>query len=283
MVSYTNAVLLFCLFWQGGSAILAQDIEIEPLEEALWEGRLVIHVTGPLHSQTLGNKLDERGSPVGFIKEKGKMKLDYKVEFRFMVNALGEHTMSARERFEGEKVLDREYWYMFDEEYHVKKTRVSTKRRVRVSENSEYTYLFDVENTYNDTNFEIGNFRVQPTGRMDKKGVIKVIGELNPTFKGEGKAVFTNQRQPAGDYSVKTSEANAVTYYELPLSFEVVIPHKTDEVSTPVQVKVQPTVPFYFPDAPEKAPDIFKHTVEATGTVTLKPLFETGRKKRKRK
>ena len=283
MIFFKKITIPLFLIWLAGGAILAQDLEVEPLEEALWEGVLTINVEGPLHSQALSNKLNENGVPVGFTKEKGKMKLSYQLEFRFQVNALGEYTMAVREGFTGEKVLNREFWYMFDEEHVVKKTRVSTRRRVRVSENSEYIYTFNHAKTYTDANFDIGNFRVQPTGRMDKKGVIKVIGEISSQFQGEGTARFVKQRQPASkEYGIQKSDAKAITQYKLPLTFEASIPHKTDTVSVPVQVQITVPVPFYFPDNPEKEPDIFKHTVTASGTVTLKPLFQSGKKKKKK-
>ena len=171
--------------------------------------------------------------------------------------------------------MSREFWYKFNEEIKVKRTSVTTHQMVKVVENTDKSFAFEGNEVYSDTNFELGSFRIQPTGRMDRKGQIRVIGNLKATMNGTGKVLYSKERQPPSDNYARTlSEAEARTTFTLPIQFEVTIQHRTKPVQGSVTVKPTIDNPFRFEDQKEGEKVIFTHSVKASGSYKLTPLFQ---------
>jgi hypothetical protein len=283
MIPRKVLLLSLAALWLTGPAILAQEhthsalLEVAPLDDALWQGVLTLRLEGPLHGQHLENRHNDAGVPVGFIKEKSRMRFSYFMEIRFMVNPLGEYTMAGRSLVDGETDLSKEYWYQFEEEHQVEETSVKTRRMVRVSERSNYTYRYEGENTFDQDNFAFGTLRMQPSGRMDRRGKLRIVGTLDPVLTAEGKEIMTKERQPATEeWGVKESVTEIKRELPIQIEFTVELELRKKPVTGPVQITFDMSNPLIFPGA-DRGPSVYRNEVKATGNLSLTPLFGKGR------
>ena len=262
-----------------GTVILAQGqtdmalAETAPLADALWQGLLTLRLEGPLHGQHLENRMSDTGVPVGFLKEKAKMRMAVVLEMRFLVNALGEFTLSGRYREDGETVLDKEYWYQFEEEHQTEETRVISQRMVRVSEQTRYLYRYEKDDTFDHESLDFGTLRMQPSGRLDKRGQLRVVGSFEPVLVGKGSQTVIKERQPPSeDWNRKESVAEIRRELPVSIAFTGELELRKKPVSGPVQVTFEMGNPLTMPGA-ERGPSVFRNEVKASGNLSLTPLF----------
>ena len=267
--------LLFLFLVGESDPTLKQQSELRPLEGALWEGLITIKIEGPLYSQFLTNKTLDNGKPVGFIKEKGEMSLDFTLEIRFLVNPLGEYTLVAVESFKGRQTDHYELRYSFREEKIVEKTRIKIDRVVQVSEAQETDVRFERESSYHDGNFDFGSFRLFPSGRMDRKGELRVMGNLTIPYQGSGTHTFVKERQPPSEEDDQVRKAKKIEReFVLPLRFDFEISHRKKEVTGFVKVEVPVENPFGRMDEKTGSKSIFTNSSNVTGSYRLTPLFD---------
>ena len=254
--------------------LMAANQGIDPLEGALWKGILTIHVDGKLFSQFLANRYTEdKRIPNGFIKEKGEMDLNFDLEIQFLINPLGEFTLWAKEDFRGKQHVDYEFRKMFDEEKLVKKTRVKILQKVQESTAVTTDVAFHREGVYNSESFDYGTFRLMPSGRMDRKGVIRVLGEFRIMFEGTGEQVDIRERQPLAQDEENTKTVSQITKkFELPLQLEFEIAHRRKTVEGTMSVAAPIDNPFPREDDQSGVKAIFTHQVNTVGTYRLEPL-----------
>ena len=267
-----------CLFWvlvgtwMGPVAAMSQT---DPrLEGALWRGVLNIQVSGHLFSQYLENQT-EGAVLTGFVKEKGDMRLNFTLEIEFLVNPLGEYVLVAKEDINGKQLIHHEYWHRFFEEKIVKKTRIKTQQQVQVSELSETDIQFERNRTYEQHQFNFGSFQLFPSGRMDKKGILQVKGELQIPIKGTGKVTLKKERRPPSEeYARLRKVTKAQRLFVLPLAFDFNINHRKKRVQGSFAVDMPLDNPFSQKDRKEKA--LFTNSLKVVGTYSLVPLFGKG-------
>ena len=263
------AISVLCL---GTSS--AQDQALEPLEGALWEGVLRIEVKGPLFSQYLQNVLKNNRLIVGFIKEKGNMDVDFVLEIRFQINSLGETTLLATEDFNGQYMVNREMRNTFKEEIYMKSTRTNFVQKVQSSQTTITKIQFDSQNSYDTEAFQFGSFRFFPSGRMDRRGEIRISGDLEMPFVGKGTVDVTRERQPPSkDDPPSATRAEIVKTILMPLQFDFKIPHRKEVVSGQFNVKTPAKDPFPLQEGDNARLKRSRNQLKAKGSYTLTPLF----------
>jgi len=222
---------------------------------------------------------------IGFVKEKGEFKIDYSLTVRFLLNALGEFSLVAIEDFGGDYMVRKETRHTFSEEKVINE-KVHRKQRfmqkVQVSETTTTKIRFEKEGSYSDADFNFGNLRFQPSGRMDKKGAIQVIADLKIPYSGEGTVHFIHERQPRDeekDPSKKTVVDIKKTVI-FPLAFDFTINHRKEAVNGTFQVEADMPNPFPSEyDNPNK--QRFRNLLKVGGSYSLTPLFSAKKKKKK--
>lgn len=265
--------LLLFLFWTHLSdPTLKESPNIEPLEGALWHGVLNISIKGPVYSQFLANKLRADGVPIGYIKEKGEMRIDYDLELQFLVNSLGEYSLLAVDRFEGKQTLKNDYRYRFKEEKVVEKSRLKIDQEVHVSESTLTVLRFSQEATYLQDEFDHGSFRLFPSGRMDKKGLLRVMGNFEIKFTGEGKVTFTKERQPPSKEYARIKKVQEIQKsFVLPIRFDFEIAFKRKAVAGSMAITAAIENPFKRTDEATGKPSLFTNSIQISGRYRLTP------------
>ena len=252
----------------------AQDQALDPLEGALWEGVLRIEVEGPLFSQYLQNILKNNRLIVGFIKEKGNMDVDFVLEIRFQINSLGETTLLATENFNGQYMVNREMRNTYKEEIYMKSTRTNFVQKVQASQTTVTKIQFTNQDSYDSEAFQFGSLRFFPSGRMDRRGEIRITGDLEMPFVGKGTVDVTKERQPPSkDDPPSATRAEIVKTILMPLQFDFKIPHRKEVVSGQFNVKAPAKDPFPLQEGDNARLKRSRNQLKAKGTYTLTPLF----------
>lgn len=255
------------------------DATLKPLDGALWKGSIQMNVVGPLYTQYIENKSNDQGHIVGFIKEKGHMKVDLQVEIQFVVNALGEFEMVAKESFQGDYYLNRLYRYAFNKEM-VSKDRLRYRQKVQVSNIKITQVHFEAQSSYERESFSVGSFRLLPSGKLDKKGSLHVAGEFKFDYEGKGSVIETKEHQPPQvDSSNSKTQGDVKKSFSLPISFDfnVALNHKPTSGELVFLCDVKDP----FPKADDRTKShVFKNSIKLKGSYQLTPMFG---KKRKRK
>lgn len=266
--------ILLALF---GSGLNYSDSGHTAIEDALWQGELEIRVTGPMHTQALSNRTagdDSNTAAMEFLKEKGAMKIDFTLNFKFQINALGEFSMVETEVMTGGQSLTVERRYQFVEEKFIEKTRISAQQRVKVSERRSMKATFNHKARHDESDFEAGVFKLIPSGRMNKKGSIQVVGDLNFRFAADGETDILEERQPPSETWGQRKVTEKITrFYDLPMTFDFKISHRRKAVDGSFPVKITITNPFAAEEETDGRRDVFRHTIKAHGTYKLIPLF----------
>jgi len=272
--------------WIVALLLLGTDVEppelgaLEPLEDALWRGELRISLEGPQYTQYLANQLSEEGKPIGFIKEKGDFEVAYTLVIRFTINALGEHNMAAGHRVEASYQVDREKRSSYRKEIFLEKQRTSYVENVQISETELSRVGFDEHASFDSGDFAFGSLRFLPSGRMDRRGQIQVIGDMTVPITGTGKRIFTYERQPESEEEPSTRQvAELDKTVLLPFTFDFSIEHRKDPVAGTFSVEVDVRSPFPSDDDDDAAKRTFRSLIEGSGTFRITPLF--GKKKKK--
>jgi len=266
--------LAVCCF---GLLARSQEAGLDPLEDALWRGELTLSVKGPIYGQYLSNKLNDRGVPIGFIKEKAELRLDVVLRIEFLVNPLGEFTLLAVENFKAEQTLANEFWYRFREEQKLEKNRIRfDDQLVQVSETTQIRLDFDREAVYRNDDFPFGELRMLPSGRMDRKGALQVIGAFSTQVRGQGEVKFVKERQPPSkDYGALTKLSDIKQTLTLPMSFDFTIQHRKKPVQGTFSVEVPLENPLKREGVGyEEGNYIYNPSFQATGSYRLTPLFQ---------
>lgn len=260
-----------------GLAAYGSEGEVRAIEDALWQGELNIKVSGPIFTQSLANKTStdtSNTSKLEFLKEKGKMEMDFTLTIKFQINALGEFSLVEQEVMTGSQTLNLERRYQFIEETFMEKTRISAQRLVKVSERKNMKAAFDHKARFDESDFERGVFRLIPSGRMNKKGHIQAVGDLKFRFAADGETILFEERQPASEEYGKRKITEKITrFYEVPLKFDFKMNHrkKAEEGSFPVEISI--SNPFTPEEEDTGRKDIFRHKITASGFYKLMPLF----------
>lgn len=247
------------------------------IEDALWQGELEITVAGPMHTQALSNKTSGGDSSIAtmeFLKEKGSMEIEFTLNFKFQINALGEFSMVETEEMNGNQALNLERRYQFIEEKFIEKTRISAQQRVKVSERKNMKVSFNHRARHDESDFDAGVFKLVPSGRMNKKGSIQVVGDLTFRFAAEGETESLEERHPPSETWGQRKITEKITrFYELPLSFDFKISHRRKAVDGSFPVDITIANPFAGEEETDGRRDIFRHSIKARGTYKLIPLF----------
>lgn len=260
-----------------GSGMSMAEGDAASVADALWQGEMIIRVNGPIQTQSLANKTVKDATNTGaleFLKEKGRMDLDFTLTIKFQINALGEFSLVETESMSGEQSLSLERRYQFIEEKFIEKTRITAQNLIKVSERKTMKAQFEHSARFDETDFDAGVLRLVPSGRMNKKGHIQVIGELAFRFAGDGETVILETRQPASEEYGKRKVTEKITrFYDLPLKFDFKITHRKKGVEGSFPVTVEIANPFPPDEEQAGRRDIFRHQVKATGSYKLMPLF----------
>lgn len=264
---------LLCLF--AVLPLLAQ--EVPPLEDALWQGRLQIKVTGNTLSQTTANVIEELGgvnaTPVGFLKAKGNVDIDLNLTLEFQVNELGEHSFRVVEAFKADRVLDKEYRYRTTEDHQVSNTNITTQRVVQVLNRTDLNVHYEREKTYANDEWSFGSIQIRPSGRMKKKGSMDIEGDLLIIIEGDGKEVHLEERQPPPEEHGAVRRTLEIKHrLELPLKFSFTVDHRKKPVNGGFNVIV-PVENTFSHDEVDQARTHFQNRLKASGTYQLDPLF----------
>ncbi len=270
-----KVMLAVLAFWSSGSAG-AQEAGLDPLEDALWRGELTVAIQGPVYGQYLANKKNNQGVPIGFVKEKAQMVLDASWRIEFLVNPLGEYTLLAFEKVDVKQSVTHEFWYRFREEQKLRKNRMRfDEQLVQVSETTQVEIAFERQEVYRDEAFDFGEFRLLPSGRMDRKGQLRVIGNFEVPIRGEGKVVFTKERQPPSkSYNKLEKISDIKKSLVLPVQFDFQIDHRKKEIFGSFTVASTLENPLRRESVSyEEGSYIYNPTFKATGSYRLTPLF----------
>ncbi len=266
-------LLLFLFCTSLGDPTLKEPRKIEPLEGALWQGVLNISVKGPAYSQFLANKLREDGVPIGYTKEKGEMQVDYDLELRFLVNSLGEYSLLVTDRFDAKQSLNNEFRYRFREEKIIEKSRLKIDQEVHVSENTQTMVAFFRENVYLGEEFDYGSFRLFPSGRMDKKGILRVMGNFEIEFEGKGKITHTKERQPPSEEYARIRKVQEIQKsFVLPIRFDFEIAFKRKPVEGSFAITAPIDNPFERVDEVTGKTSLFTNSIQVSGRFHLTPI-----------
>lgn len=256
---------------------LVDENNLVSVEDALWQGELEIRVAGPIFTQSLANRTlgdSSNTSKLEFLKEKGQMDLDFVLKIRFQINALGEFSLVETESMSGSQSLSLERRYQYIEEKFIEQTRITAQQRVKVSERKSMTANFQHDARFDETNFKAGVLRLVPSGRMNKKGEIQVVGDLKFRFAGEGETIIFEERQPPSEtYGQRKVTEQITRFYDLPLTFNFKIDHRRKAVEGSFPVEVVISNPFASDEEDGGRKDIFRHQVNASGKYSLTPLF----------
>lgn len=277
--STVTGILLFV----GLSAWGGDDLQLKPLGDALWRGVIRLDVNGPVYTQFLANRLSEdRRRIIGFVKEKGEMKLDFQLEIEFLINALGEYELLASERFQANYYLQREQRDSFKEEVEVEK-RLKYKQKVQISSIKLNKVNFEQNERYDREGFDFGTLRMLPSGRLDKRGRIEISGDLVFNYEGKGSYSETIERQPASEEEKnKKRVGKLVKTFALPITFSMSVDLNKKPTSGQVQVASKPENPFINREEGDANTATYRDQVVASGSFELSPLFSSKKKKKKK-
>ena len=256
----------------GGPA----EEKLRPLEDALWRGELEILIKGPLHFQVIANQMkgEAHKIPIGFSKEKGEMALEYRLRIQFHVNALGEFTLAGHQTYNVKQVLINEYHYKFVEEQTIAQTRVKVPRDVKVAEKKTTQVRFHGEDFFDTDSFDLGPFKMIPSGRMDSNGLLRVQGQFEIPMQGSGESVYIEERQPPSeDFGRRKTTALVKRGFTLPFQFDFEIAHRKKAVEGTYKVMVDIENPFEIEIQDEGAKGLYKSSVVGSGKFRLNPLF----------
>jgi len=256
----------------------SSSLELTPIEDALWRGELRLEVNGSQFTQYLANEIKDR-KPVGFTKEKGTLELNYELVIRFTINALGEHSLVADDEVEGTYLLNRETRTTFKKEIFLKKQRTSYTENVQISETALTRVDLANDREFDQEAFVFGSLRFLPSGRMDRRGQVQIIGDLKVPFTSSGEKTFTRERQPPSEKDPNTRQVADVTKtIILPLTFDFTVSHRKDPVSGTFEVTVDASSPFPREEAEDASKRIFRNLLEGSGSFTMTPLFSDKKK-----
>lgn len=263
-------LFLVSLVALGGT--VDDDARPEPLLDALWEGSLEISVEGHQFTQYLTNNTGE--GTEGFVKEKGSFEGEVTLVIHFLINALGEVSLVAKSDAKAEyEVVDLRHT-AFEEEINLKKQRTRYVEEVKVSENTTSTVSFSQSEVYTRENFNLGGLRLQPSGRMDRSGSIKVTGNLELPISAEGTRVYKRERKPkkSEDPNVHTSAPLRKTIL-IPMDFSFTIKHRKDPMTGIFDVTIPSKSPFPTQENEEPGKRVYRNFFKGKGSYSLNPLF----------
>ena len=273
-------MLLAPLLWSLIMSLPANEEAVltpASLADALWRGVLHVQVKGPMYTQYLANIVNDNGTIKGFVKEKGEMNTTYQLQIEFLINSLGEYTMVAAEELEADYLLTREKRTAEKEEKYLERTRVKYLQDVQHSESTITRIHFDSQEQHQGV-LAFGSLRFLPSGRMDRKGEIEVMGDFKVPLKGEGSIKTTRERQPPSGDSEKDRTGTVADISKtvlLPLSFNFQIQHKKEAVEGGFQIAVEPADPFPITEGDKRGRRRFNNRIVASGTYRLTPLFSS--------
>lgn len=221
--------------------------ELPPLEGALWRGEIVLNIEGKIFNQYIANQRQSQQANdvlTGFVKSKGSMSMDSSYTLAFQINDLGETSYVLKEVFKADQEILDETHRKFTEERKVKRNRMTVNDQVNLSMRKTTKVVFEREGEYiNEIPF--GNLEFQPSGRMNRKGTIKVKGTFNLMFEGSGEAVLLEERSPASDeLGRRQTKSSIKRSFVLPVTFSATVKHRKDAESGQVTVTVEPNNPF---------------------------------------
>lgn len=259
---------------------LNNPVEGSELEEPLWRGSITLEVSGPLYTQYLANQLTpEKRRIIGFIKEKGQMQLDLMMDLGLVINALGEYELQATEKFTANYSLTREA--RRTEKKEVLNGGVKVKPKFHISTTKRTKVAFEKSATYSADSFSVGNIRVLPSGRLDKKGKLSISGDLRFEYVGKGKFLESVEQQPKDiDGLNKHISAEVSKTFILPMTFEIAIDLKGDPVSGSGKVTTSVANPFTKTEDDDAKSVVYKDNLVGKVAYSFTPLFD--KKKRKK-
>ncbi|CAM2006992.1 hypothetical protein [Acanthopleuribacter pedis] len=274
--------LLGCVTLSASEPLSENAIAFAPLDGALWEGNVTITIDGPLFSQYSATRMEDLGGakvPVAFFKEKSDFKVDVDVTLQFQINDLGETSMLITNSFDGKQRLLFEKRYQYREERTIEKTNITTQELVKVMEKRETEIVYDQNQAFNRSGFDIGEVRFSSSGQMKKKGEIVIEGDLNLEFWGDARSVSIEERDPSPtEYAAVQKVATYRNKFSLPLKFSITVKHK----KKPVEGAFTPEVEIVDPMVPESDVEggrsYFSHKIVTNGSYTLTPLFAKKKK-----
>lgn len=251
---------------------LGQDLQLKPLENALWKGTLNISIQGDLQNHFLANKMTEMGTPVGFTQEKAKMNVDFTLVIQFLINPLGETTLVAEEHFSGTMERNLEIMYRTEED-RVMEGGITVPDHVQMRESKESTIDFGRDAQYDQDSFTMGKFSIRPSGRMGKKGAFEIHADLDFVYSGEGSYVFEKERQPPSEeYARLQEKANLTQVFHLPVKFSARIEHRGKPVEGALVMLNEIENPFTHEDMAGHKKDLFTNKLNLSGTYSLEPI-----------
>ncbi|PIE02198.1 MAG: hypothetical protein CSA81_08150 [Acidobacteria bacterium] len=257
-----------CLLVFSCSPLLAQNPTPPALADALWKAHLSVHINGILRNHYIANRPGKNG-PAGFIKEKSSMKLDHTLDVFFLINSVGEISMVSQTKTKADQTSNLEEKYSFTEET-ILEGDIKSYQDVQVKEAKVTKIIFSHE----DKDFRLPNgfLSVLPSGKLDKKGTLAIVGDMLFTYQGKGSYHLVKERNPpSSEYAILEEDANLTGSFDLPVTFRMDLSYKKKPVEKMIQIPVNLENPF----SSEERTGKNYLTSDLKGTCTLKmvPLF----------
>lgn len=241
----------------------------QPLDDALWLGKITIKVEGALVNQYIGNRVSDEHETTLFDKEKSNMELDALISIDFSINSLGETTLLVDAFANATQTIDFESKYITEEE--VNRGGLNVPQEVQFLE-TKVTELDLKHKSVHGTKLPIGQINFTPRGRMEKKGEIIIDGYIDLELKGPGRYELRKERQPPSEeYAVLEETANVSGSVKIPVRFSATIKHKREALNGPMQVSVKLENPFAHENS-DRGRDIFRNHLKASGQWRLDPV-----------
>jgi len=248
--------------------LFAQKPSPPPLADALWKAHLEITVTGQVRNHYLANRQGENG-PIGFLKEKSKMKVDYTLDVHFLINSVGEVSLVSSTGFKASQSSFLEEKFMFQEEA-ILEGDIKSTQTVQMKETKETNLVYSHINE--ELRLPNGFLSILPSGRLDKKGTLSIEGNMLFNYQGRGSYKLRKERFPPSDeYAVLEENANINQTFDLPIVFSMRAEYQKKPVEVSISLPVDIANPFK--DASREGKDIFTNNLKGTCRLSMVPLF----------
>lgn len=250
--------------------LLGENDQIhQPLDDALWVGKITLKVEGDLVNQYIGNRVSEEYETTLFDKEKSNVALDALISIEFSINSLGENSLLVDAFATAKQTIDFESKYITEEE--VDRGGLNVPQQVQFLE-TKVTQIDLKHQSVHGSKFSIGQINFTPRGRMEKKGEIIIDGHVELELKGPGRYELRKERQPPSEeYAVLEETANVNGSITIPIRFSATVKHKREALDGAMNVSINMENPFSH-EGYDRGRDIFRNQLKASGQWKLDPV-----------